>query len=125
MRLHPDKTFANIILPFSVKEDESNICNFLKVATKMEVPQFIFELFEIELKNIQKDLLKKVATKYKLDYENLPLSKWKNYLNEIVNNINRHCRKQINFRSTKTLFEMCKIYLSISKFHRQLHDSGA
>lgn len=37
----------------------------------MDVPQFIFELFEKELKNIQKDLLKKVATKYNLNYDNL------------------------------------------------------
>jgi len=31
LRLHATKTIANIILPFSSKEDEMNICNFLKV----------------------------------------------------------------------------------------------
>jgi superfamily II DNA or RNA helicase len=31
LRLHLNKTIANIILPFSSKEDEQNICNFLKV----------------------------------------------------------------------------------------------
>ena len=31
LRLHATKTIANIILPFSSKEDEQNICNFLKV----------------------------------------------------------------------------------------------
>ena len=31
LRLHPTKTIANIILPFSSKEDEKNIGNFLKV----------------------------------------------------------------------------------------------
>jgi superfamily II DNA or RNA helicase len=31
LRLHPLKTIAHIILPFSCKEDESNINNFLKV----------------------------------------------------------------------------------------------
>lgn len=31
LRLHATKTIANIILPFSSKEDEKNICNFLKV----------------------------------------------------------------------------------------------
>ena len=31
LRLHSTKTIANIILPFSAKEDEKNICNFLKV----------------------------------------------------------------------------------------------
>jgi len=31
LRLHPTKTIANIILPFSSKEDEKSICNFLKV----------------------------------------------------------------------------------------------
>jgi len=34
LRLHPTKTMANIILPFSSKEDENNICNFLKVMAK-------------------------------------------------------------------------------------------
>jgi len=34
LRLHPTKTIANIILPFSSKEDEKNICNFLKVMAK-------------------------------------------------------------------------------------------
>ena len=34
LRLHSTKTIANIILPFSSKEDEKNICNFLKVMAK-------------------------------------------------------------------------------------------
>ena len=34
LRLHPTKNIANIILPFSSKYDEENICNFLKVMAK-------------------------------------------------------------------------------------------
>ena len=34
LRLYPTKTFANIILPFSSKEDEKHISNFLKVMAK-------------------------------------------------------------------------------------------
>ena len=34
LRLHKDKTFAKIILPFSSKEDESSIVNFMKVMAK-------------------------------------------------------------------------------------------
>jgi superfamily II DNA or RNA helicase len=34
LRLHPSKTIANIILPFSSKEDEKNIGNFLKTMAK-------------------------------------------------------------------------------------------
>jgi antitoxin component HigA of HigAB toxin-antitoxin module len=34
LRLHLTKTIANIILPFSSKEDEKNICNFLKIMAK-------------------------------------------------------------------------------------------
>jgi len=34
LRLHPTKIMANIILPFTSKEDEKNICNFLKVMAK-------------------------------------------------------------------------------------------
>ena len=34
LRLHKDKTIANIILPYSLKEDESSITNFMKVMAK-------------------------------------------------------------------------------------------
>ena len=34
LRLYSTKTIANIILPFSSKEDEKNICNFLKIISK-------------------------------------------------------------------------------------------
>jgi len=34
LRLHNNKTIAHVILPFSSKEDEKNICNFLKVMAK-------------------------------------------------------------------------------------------
>lgn len=34
LRLHPNKTIANIILPFSCKEDEKQINNFMKVMAK-------------------------------------------------------------------------------------------
>ena len=34
LRLHPMKIIANIILPFSAREDEKNINNFLKVMAK-------------------------------------------------------------------------------------------
>ena len=34
LRLHEDKTYANIILPYSSKEDESSITNFMKVMAK-------------------------------------------------------------------------------------------
>jgi hypothetical protein len=37
----------------------------------MDAPQFIFDLFESELRNIQKDLLKNVATKFNLNHEEL------------------------------------------------------
>jgi len=34
LRLHPTKTIANIILPYSLDQDGNNICNFLKVMAK-------------------------------------------------------------------------------------------
>ena len=34
LRLHPSKTIANIILPFSSDNDKDNICNFMKVIAK-------------------------------------------------------------------------------------------
>ena len=37
----------------------------------MEAPSYLFDLFEIELRRLQEDLLKNVATKYKLDSDKL------------------------------------------------------
>jgi hypothetical protein len=34
LRLHPEKNIANIILPFSKRDDENAICNFMKVMSK-------------------------------------------------------------------------------------------
>jgi len=34
LRLHPQKTIANIILPFSAMDDGKNICNFLQIIAK-------------------------------------------------------------------------------------------
>jgi len=34
LRLHPEKKMANVILPFSVIDDEKSICNFMKVMAK-------------------------------------------------------------------------------------------
>jgi excinuclease UvrABC helicase subunit UvrB len=34
LRKHPNKTYANIILPYSTKEDENNIRNFIKIVAK-------------------------------------------------------------------------------------------
>jgi superfamily II DNA/RNA helicase len=47
LRLHSTKTIANIILPFSNKEDEKNICNFLKViAYPSKTPHLLYSIVE-------------------------------------------------------------------------------
>ena len=62
LRLHKDKTFAKIILPFSSKEDESSIVNFMKVMAKNDTR--IKKSFEskkvggyISIENIHEDAI--------------------------------------------------------------------
>ena len=74
LRLHPTKNIANIILPFSSKYDESNICNFLKVMAKND--RRIRKSFEnktlggyISIDNIDDD--KDIEFKYNMIYNSL------------------------------------------------------
>jgi len=74
LRLHSTKTIANIILPFSSKEDEKNICNFLKVMAKNDTR--IKQSFEsktlggyISIENLEEN--EDIEFKYNMIYDNM------------------------------------------------------
>jgi superfamily II DNA or RNA helicase len=74
LRLHSIKTIANIILPFSSKEDEKNICNFLKVMAKNDTR--IKQSFEsktlggyISIENLEEN--EDIEFKYNMIYDNM------------------------------------------------------
>ena len=76
LRLHPTKTIANIILPFSSKEDEKNICNFLKVIAKND--SRIKKSFEnkklggyISIENIEEIDEDDIEFKYNMIYDSM------------------------------------------------------
>jgi len=76
LRLHPTKTIANIILPFSSDEDEKNICNFLKVMARND--SRIKKSFEsktfggyISIENVNDISDKDIKFKYNMIYNSM------------------------------------------------------
>ena len=82
LRLHPLKTIANIILPFSTKEDEKNICSFMKVIAKNDsriktsfenklVGGYINIDNECENDNNDEDVNSMISLKYNMIYNSM------------------------------------------------------
>ena len=78
LRLHPTKTIANVILPFSSKEDEKSICNFLKVIAQND--SRIKKSYEnkklggyISIVNVEENIVKNndVEFRYNMIYNSL------------------------------------------------------
>jgi len=99
LRLHNMKTIANIILPFSSKEDERSICNFLKVMAKNDTR--IKKSFEnkklggyISIENTEEDNdeddeeMNEIEFKYSIIYNSMGVLRngdeiWMNRLEEV------------------------------------------
>jgi len=109
LRLHPTKTIANIILPFSSKEDEKNICNFLKVMAKNDTR--IKKSFEnktlggyISIENLEEN--KDIEFKYNMIYDSMGILQngeeiWMNRLDDVKLYIDIH-KKRPNDRNNNT-----------------------
>lgn len=61
---------------------------------KMDIPHYIFDILNKELIDLQKELLKKVATKYILDYETLV----NDFIESTANNIKPNTNIQIQVK---------------------------
>ena len=105
LRLHPTKTIANIILPFSSKEDEKNICNFLKVMAKND--NRIKRLFEnkqlggyisIDIVEESEDINDAIEFKYNMVYDSMGVLKngeeiWMKRLDEVKKYIDENDKR--------------------------------
>ena len=105
LRLHPTKTIANIILPFSSNEDQKNICNFLKVIAKND--SRIKKSFEnktlggyISIENINPDddENKDIEFKYNMIYNSFGILQngeeiWMIKFEELKKYINENCKR--------------------------------
>jgi len=106
LRLHPTKTIANIILPFSSKEDNKNICNFLKVMAKND--SRIKKSFEskklggyISIDNVEEnddEENEDIEFKYNMVYDSMGILKngneiWMKCLNEVEEYIVKYDKK--------------------------------
>jgi superfamily II DNA or RNA helicase len=112
LRLHNIKTIANIILPFSSKEDERSICNFLKVMAKND--NRIKKSFEnkklggyISIENTEEDNdddeneeMNEIEFKYSMIYNSMGILRNGEEIWEMKKNL---------------LFEFCNINKRISK----------
>jgi DNA repair protein RadD len=107
LRLHSSKTIANIILPFSSKEDEKNIGNFLKVMAKND--SRIKKSYEnkqlggyisidITEETEDENINDNIEFKYNMVYDNMGVLKngeeiWMKRLEEVKKYIDEHNRK--------------------------------
>lgn len=119
LRLHPTKTIANIILPFSSKEDEKNICNFLKVMAKND--SWIRKSFEnktlggyISIENLEENNDEEnedIEFKYNMIYDSMGFLKngieiWIKRLEEVKKYIDENSKRpniRNKYKKTKNL----------------------
>ena len=117
LRLHPTKTIANIILPFSSKEDEKNICNFLKIMAKND--NRIKKSFEnkqlcgyISI-DITEDINKNIEFKYNMVYDSMGVLKngeeiWIKRLDEVKKYIDDNNKRPSQGSKDKKIKNMSK-----------------
>jgi DNA repair protein RadD len=103
LRLHPTKTIANIILPFSSKEDEKNICNFLKVIAKND--SRIKKSFKsktlggyISIENVEETENEDIEFKYNMIYDSMGILTngieiWMKRLEEVIQYIDTNLKR--------------------------------
>ena len=112
LRLHPTKTIANIILPFSSKGDEKNISNFLKVMAKNDsrikksfenkklggyISMDISEDIE-ENNNENEEIINSIEFKYNMIYDSMGVLQngeeiWLKRLEEVKDYIDKHNKR--------------------------------
>jgi superfamily II DNA or RNA helicase len=105
LRLHPTKIIANIILPFSSREDSNNIRNFLKVMAKNDSrikksfeSKTIDGYISIEKIDEDEDNAEDIEFKYNLIYNSYGILQngekiWMDKLNEVVNYMNTNNKR--------------------------------
>jgi DNA repair protein RadD len=124
LRLHQTKTIANIILPFSSKEDEKNICNFLKVMAKND--SRIKKSFEsktlggyISIENLEEN--EDIEFKYNMVYNSMGfltngIEIWMKKLEMVENYIIKNNKKPYKYHENKEIKKLCK-WLSLQKIN--------
>jgi superfamily II DNA or RNA helicase len=124
LRLHQTKTIANIILPFSSKEDAKNICNFLKVMAKND--SRIKKSFEsktlggyISIENLEEN--EDIEFKYNMVYNSMGILTngieiWMKKLEMVENYIIKNNKKPYKYDENKEIKKLCK-WLSLQKIN--------
>jgi len=112
LRLHTLKSFANIILPFSSKEDETNINNFLKILAQND--KRIKKSYEnkteggyISIEKVKENNYnEKAQFRYNMIYDSMGVLKngediWIKKLNEIKNYIDKYEKRPSRYKNNK------------------------
>ena len=129
LRLHATKTIANIILPFSSKEDEKNICNFLKVMAQND--SRIKKSFEskkiggyISIEKVEEDIEDindEIEFKYNMIYDSMGRLTngdeiWMKRLEEVKKYIDEHKKRPSQGNKDKKIKNMSK-WLTTQSFN--------
>jgi superfamily II DNA or RNA helicase len=109
LRKHPNKTYANIILPYSTKEDENNIKNFIKIIAKNDskirntyLNKKLGGYINLDRTNMNDNIDEKYEIELEMKYEMIynsfgellnGKSIWMNRLNEVKNYIDLHNKR--------------------------------
>jgi superfamily II DNA or RNA helicase len=109
LRKHPNKTYANIILPYSTKEDESNIKNFIKIIAKNDskirntyVNKKLGGYINLDNTNLDETITENIRDELELKYEMIYDSFgellngreiWMKRLTEVKNYIDLHKKR--------------------------------
>ena len=125
LRLHPLKTIANIILPYSCSDDEKNICKFLKIMANND--SRIKKSFEskrlggyISIDNTYNEedyddedvINEEIEFKYYAVYNSLGVlqngeDKWIKRLNDVKKYIDENCKKPSFTDKNKDIKQLC------------------
>jgi len=117
LRLHKTKTIANVILPYSIKEDEKSIARFLRVMAKNDTR--IRQSYEdkklggyINICNVEEedednDKKEEAEFRYDMIYDSIGLLKnyleiWENKMKRVKEYIDKHNRKPYNDTKDKS-----------------------
>jgi superfamily II DNA or RNA helicase len=133
LRLHPTKTIANIILPFSSKEDEKNICNFLKVMAKND--SRIKKSFEnkqlggyisinITEETEDEDINDNIEFKYNMVYDSMGVLNngkeiWITRLEEVKKYIDEHNKRPSSTSKNNQIGKMGRWLLNQKRYYKQ------
>jgi len=115
LRQYPEKTIANIILPFSFEENEKNICNFLKIMAQNDSRiktsfqnKKLGGYINIENTDDNEEENEEIEFRYSMIYNSMGVLQngeelWEKRLDEVKKYINENCKRPSSTDNDKNI----------------------